>query len=75
MKRSDQKRIVKDLLEATRRKITFQIDHGQVPEEWDGNHLRLLVEHNAVGDAARARVSLGTRGVREFENDVAVRNL
>ncbi len=75
MDQKDQERIVNELCASIRDGIVQKIRTGNVPVSWDGHQLRLLVEQHAKEYAERSRRALGRKGIKDFNNDVAVNNL
>lgn len=74
MTRADQKRIVKQMLKGLRE--TLLEDLPKVPETWSGFELRQW-----IADTARDRYAIhasrwpNPRGMQEYRNERAVRNL
>lgn len=80
MKRTDQKRIVRELCQVIERETREAIEAGKIPEEWDGHELRALLARKF--EAATFR-TLGRGGMleprsarrREFERVILVNNI
>lgn len=67
MKKSDQKRFVKDLTRAIRKTLINQIESGKIPPGWDGQELRVLIEKQAVNDASTSNLKKSPRSKRARE--------
>lgn len=74
MTKADQLRIIRELSDSITCGMMEKIEHGELPEEWDGHELRQYFAYLAdvsTSDALRK----GTRRRREFENYLLVNNL
>lgn len=80
MKRTDQKRIVRELCQTIERETREAIEAGKIPPEWDGHELRALLARKFEAATLRTLArggALEPRSARrrEFERVVIVANL
>ena len=70
MKRSEQKRIAREIADGFRKTLLSRV--GQIPEEWDGHEIRQY-----AADLLRELYVLPLKGqrLRDYENEKLIRNL
>jgi ribose 5-phosphate isomerase RpiB len=75
MTRDEQRTFVHDLTTAVARSIMENIENGSIPHTWDGIELRMLLAEKFGAEAARCTDIMGRKRMKEYRNDVIVRNL
>ncbi len=73
MTREEQVGFIKDLTSIITNSMLAQIEAGYVPDRWTGVELRMYIT-DQMKSGCDARRYITGRGIREYENDVLVRD-
>lgn len=67
--------IVKQLCNSIRDQVVLQIKSGKHPDNWDGHELRSLLADKFRNEITASMSNKRSQRVKDFKNEVLVRNL